>query len=205
MFVRFEAFLVGRRGVRGEISQLTVCSPADGYEVGVREADRPVMGDEESEVEDQAGPVDKLATDANAAPEQGTRRRRRGAASRPTARGLIAGLVRSYSPGQRVLTIVVGQAGTIRARVAEAAKVTIDTAAYNIARPGDAIDVTGTYRRRGQATARKVQIELTLPDAAVKRPQPRRRGRPGRRPAAARAAQHPPDIGPEGDEPAKAP
>ena len=65
--------------------------------------------------------------------------RRRGLVQPAQGPVLIAGLIRSYSPRKGILTIVAGADGTIKGRVAKEAKVTLYTADYSIARPGDAI------------------------------------------------------------------
>lgn len=179
VFVRFEAALIGRRVAAGEIAELALFNPAEGFRAGV-------MAD--------PGPTDEKQLDLGskpqeqAAPPPGNRSRgtsgrgRKQPSDQPQGHYLIAGQVRSFRKGN--LVVLAGKAGTIKAKVAPQAKVTIDMSSYSMVRRGDTIHVTGSYARPGQVRATKVEIELASREQPADRGG-RKRGRPGRKPAEA--------------------
>jgi putative intracellular protease/amidase len=151
--------------------------------MGVQPAEtRAVPDGDERAIDAEAGLGDAPGGGAPGARRERTRRSRRGPAQPAKGPVLIAGLIRSYSPRKGVLTIVAGAAGAIKGRVAKGAKVTLYTADYRIARPGDEItQLRGTTTQPGVVTANKVVIQVTIPPAAEPGQSPRRPGRRSRR------------------------
>lgn len=80
-------------------------------------------------------------------------------------RYFVAGLLIQSRRGK--LVVDVGDAGKIRAEVAENAEIHADFITHLAARPGDTIEVKGRYSIAGQGIARTVTITLIRPPEAV--------------------------------------
>jgi hypothetical protein len=189
VFIRFEAPLIGRRIAAGEIAKLSLFNPDEGFRAGVT-AD-PGPSDDQS-IDLAGGPQGEADRTAESGPRRTPSHTRKRPQKSPQGHYLIAGQVRSFRKGN--LVVLAGKGGTIKARVAPQAKVTVDTTTYSMVRSGDTIHVTGSYTQPGQVLASKIEIELAPRGLPTDR-NARRRARPGRLPAD--AAEGPLRNGPE--------
>jgi hypothetical protein len=173
--VRFTAEL-DKGGVANEkIQQLTIFTPSPENPPGVwPEGERPAAG---------KGPEGELrgGIDADNGPAirkapEGGRRRGSGADNGPAAAKAlapgvytVAGRITSFRKGR--LTVNAGRS-TVRADVAEDAKIDVDFADYSLAKQGDKISVTkgATFAgRAGLAQAQELTITLSEPLAPPKK------------------------------------
>jgi hypothetical protein len=154
LFVRFTAELDKGAVAKEKVQQLTIFSPSPENQPGVwPEGEAP-----------------------SGKPAEGGSRRGGGAAGGPVAGKplepgayTVAGRVTSFRKGR--LTVNAGRS-TIRADVAEDAKIDVDFADYSVAKPGDKISVTkGTIfpARPGLAQALDLTIQLSEPLALPKK------------------------------------
>lgn len=199
-FVRFTANLDGRRKGHDEVRELTLFSPHPGFQPTF---EVEAGGDDENPTDE--GSVDATSEDGDEAAGEGSGdeisdedasegaesdgseksaedgeagRKKPGADSRRkviTTRTFVSGVIRSIRKQEIYVQSTKGL--PVRAQIALTAKVSVDTNLYGLARPGDQIDVSGSYyesdapnakaRRPGRALAKSVTITLTNRTAAA--------------------------------------
>ena len=144
--IRFEAILDSRGMIEEPVRRITVFSPRAFFqpllELAQQEPTEEINGDDEtSEVDSNNDDPDK--------PPEVSRRRRRGRSAtkvdKPGERYHISGILKSVSRRRGRFTVDVGEAGSIRGRVAEDAVVEADFTSLRFARRGDRVHVIGHY------------------------------------------------------------
>lgn len=156
VFIRFEAALIGRRVAAGAIAELALFNPAEGFRAGVMADPGPI---DEKQLDLGSGNPPDQADPPPSSRSRGTSGRgRKQPSGQPQGHYLIAGQVRSFRKGN--LVVLAGKAGTIKAKVAPQAKVTIDMNSCTMVRRGDTIHVIGSYAQPGRVLAKKIEIEL---------------------------------------------
>ena len=192
VFVRFEAPLIGRRIAAGEITEMALFNPVEGFRAGVMEDPGPAGDEQLNLTGDPSDQADRTERGRSRRTSGQGRKRAQGAAQ---GHYLIAGQVRSFRKGH--LVVLAGKGGTIKATVDPKAKVTIDTTSCSMVRSGDTIHVTGSYAQPGRVLARKVEIELAPREPPA--------DRSGRRSRQRRPPTDPPAEGPQRDGPMQGP
>jgi hypothetical protein len=194
LFVRFTGVLTKRGQCQDPVGELTICTPSKDSPVGVY----PESG---------MGPAEEKSAKKPARPAAG-------------ASSVVVGQIRSVKLGK----LVVAAGGTsVKADLADGAKIAVDSADVSLARKGDKIEATGVAFRRpqagqpGAALVQSVKITLAEPLAGTKKgkkpvrtlpPRSAKPKKPGEEPAgtdqpAGKAAADQPGFG--FDEPAKTP
>jgi len=173
--VRFTAELDKGGVAKEKVQQLTIITPSPENLPGVwpegegPAAGKALEGERRGGIDADNGPVIRKAP-------EGERRRGSGAGDGPAAGKVlasgvytVAGRITSFRKGK--LTVNAGRS-TVRADVADDAKIDVDFADYSVAKQGDKISVTkgATFAgRAGLAQAQELTIQLSEPLAPPKK------------------------------------